>query len=121
MGWEGPPPHSAPDPPQCRQVPAGQRLLPAVQEHLSGGCGFPARVLLTTEREAVLRRVYRTEKSRHAPGSGLGLSLVAAVARLHGLHLAIDDAEPGCRVTVWRDGLLSAPLQARQHQPVSML
>jgi signal transduction histidine kinase len=63
------------------------------------GPGIPA-----AEREAVLRRFYRAEKSRHTPGSGLGLSLVAAVARLHGLRLAIEDAGPGCRVTLWRDG-----------------
>jgi signal transduction histidine kinase len=50
------------------------------------------------EREAVLRRFYRAEKSRRTRGSGLGLSLVAAVARLHGLDLAIGDAVPGCRV-----------------------
>jgi signal transduction histidine kinase len=52
------------------------------------------------EREAVLRRFYRAEKSRHTQGSGLGLSLVAAVARLHGLELAIEDAIPGCRVSL---------------------
>lgn len=50
------------------------------------------------ERDAVLRRFHRLEKSRHTPGSGLGLSLVAAVARLHGLDLKIEGANPGCRV-----------------------
>jgi signal transduction histidine kinase len=52
------------------------------------------------EREAVLRRFHRTEKSRHTPGNGLGLSLVAAIARLHGMHLAIGEATPGCCVTL---------------------
>jgi signal transduction histidine kinase len=52
----------------------------------------------------VLRRFHRVEKCRHTPGSGLGLSLVAAVAKLHGLNLAIEDARPGCRVRLWRDG-----------------
>ena len=52
------------------------------------------------ERDTVLRRFYRAEKSRHTQGSGLGLSLVAAVARLHGLGLAIEDATPGCRVSL---------------------
>jgi signal transduction histidine kinase len=68
-----------------------------------------------TERAAVLRRFYRAEKSRHEQGSGLGLSLVAAVARLHGLQLAIEDEMPGCRVTLRGDGvdLLSAGQQIR--------
>jgi signal transduction histidine kinase len=57
-----------------------------------------------SERDAVLRRFHRVEKCRHTPGSGLGLSLVAAVAKLHGLNLAIEDARPGCRVRLWRDG-----------------
>jgi signal transduction histidine kinase len=59
------------------------------------GPGIPVE-----ERESVLRRFYRAEKNRRTPGSGLGLTLVAAVARLHGLALAIDDANPGCRVTL---------------------
>ena len=53
-----------------------------------------------SEREAVLRRFHRLEKSRHTPGSGLGLSLVSAVARLHGFDLRIEGANPGCRVTL---------------------
>jgi signal transduction histidine kinase len=55
------------------------------------------------EREAVLRRFHRLDKARTAPGSGLGLSLVAAVAKLHDFHLAIGDARPGCRITIWMD------------------
>ena len=47
------------------------------------------------EREAVLRRFYRLEPARGAPGSGLGLSLVAAVARLHEATLTLGDAAPG--------------------------
>jgi len=61
------------------------------------GPGIPLQ-----ERDAVIRSFYRAEKSRHTPGSGLGLALVAAVARLHGLVLTIDDAAPGCRVTLRR-------------------
>ena len=59
------------------------------------------------ERDAVLRRFHRAEKCRHTPGNGLGLSLVAAVAKLHGLQLAIEDAHPGCCVTLWRDGAVA--------------
>ena len=55
------------------------------------------------EREAVLRRFHRLEKSRHTPGSGLGLSLVAAVAKLHGLTLIINSSYPGSCVTLERD------------------
>ena len=47
------------------------------------------------EREAVLRRFYRLEPARGAPGSGLGLSLVAAVARLHEAVLTLGDNAPG--------------------------
>ena len=47
------------------------------------------------EREAVLRRFYRLEPARSTPGSGLGLSLVAAVAQLHEAVLALGDNAPG--------------------------
>jgi signal transduction histidine kinase len=50
------------------------------------------------EREAVLRRLYRSESSRHTAGNGLGLSMVSAVARLHDMTLKVHDAQPGCRV-----------------------
>jgi signal transduction histidine kinase len=63
------------------------------------------------ERATVLRRFHRAEKSRHTPGSGLGLSLVAAVAKLHGLSLAIEDLEPGCRVRLWCDKAAGQPRQ----------
>ena len=52
----------------------------------------------TEDAEAVLRRFYRAEKSRHAPGNGLGLSLVSAIARLHGMRLEITTADIGTRV-----------------------
>jgi signal transduction histidine kinase len=63
------------------------------------------------ERSAVLRRFHRAEKSRHTPGCGLGLSLVAAVAKLHGLTLAIEDVGPGCRVRLWREQAAHPPRQ----------
>jgi signal transduction histidine kinase len=52
------------------------------------------------EREAVFRRLYRSESSRHTVGNGLGLSMVAAVARLHELALEVSDANPGCIITI---------------------
>ena len=52
------------------------------------------------DRERVLARFVRLEASRSEPGSGLGLSLVAAVARLHGGILRLEDNEPGLRVVL---------------------
>ena len=47
------------------------------------------------ERDAVLRRFYRRETARSTPGSGLGLSLVAAVAHLHEASLTLEDNAQG--------------------------
>ena len=52
------------------------------------------------ERENVLRRFYRLDASRNTPGSGLGLSLAAAIAGLHGAELSLEDAGPGLRVVL---------------------
>jgi len=49
-------------------------------------------------RGKALRRFWRLDDSRSSPGSGLGLSLVAAVARLHDAELLLEDAAPGLRV-----------------------
>lgn len=59
------------------------------------GPGIPA-----SERKAVLGRFYKTGAHRNAEGTGLGLALVAAVARLHDFNLKIDDNEPGCVVEI---------------------
>ena len=48
----------------------------------------------------VLERFVRLEGSRSRPGSGLGLSLAAAVARMHGGAVELEDNEPGLRVRV---------------------
>jgi signal transduction histidine kinase len=52
------------------------------------------------ERENVFRRLYRLERERQTPGSGLGLSMVAAIADLHGAKVALKDNGPGLRVEV---------------------
>ena len=59
------------------------------------GPGVPAE-----HRELVLERFARLESSRNTPGSGLGLSLVAAVAGLHRAALRLADNAPGLRVTL---------------------
>jgi len=51
------------------------------------------------EREVVTRRFYRADKSRRAPGAGLGLSLVAAIVKLHGFRLDIRGG-PGCIIEI---------------------
>jgi signal transduction histidine kinase len=52
------------------------------------------------DRQRVLERFVRLEKSRSEPGSGLGLSLVAAVARLHHGTFRIEDNAPGVRAVM---------------------
>jgi len=52
------------------------------------------------ERHAVLERFYRSERTRHIAGSGLGLSMVSAVIRVHDFTMRIGNAEPGTRVTI---------------------
>jgi len=54
------------------------------------GPGIPAAA-----RDRVLRRFARLDAARHRPGTGLGLSFVAAVAELHGADLALGGADPG--------------------------
>ncbi len=52
-------------------------------------------------REKVLQRFVRLDASRTKPGNGLGLALVAAVARLHDAGLFLEDNEPGLRVRLF--------------------
>jgi signal transduction histidine kinase len=51
------------------------------------------------EREAVTKRFYRSDKSRNTEGLGLGLSLVAAIVKLHGFRFTIT-AGPGCTAEI---------------------
>ena len=59
------------------------------------GPGIPAE-----EHEKVFQRLYRVEKSRTTPGSGLGLSLVKAIADLHGATIEIANRGPGLAIVV---------------------
>lgn len=74
---------------------AGSKFIASVADD---GPGIP-----TQERELVFRRFYRLERSIGTPGIGLGLSLVAAVAELHGMELHAEDNAPGLRITMTFD------------------
>jgi signal transduction histidine kinase len=67
------------------------------------------------DRERALKRFVRLEQSRSRPGSGLGLSLVAAVAHLHGGAIRLEDNAPGLRVvlSIPTKGALQQVLTAR--------
>jgi signal transduction histidine kinase len=65
----------------------GDRILLSVAD---SGPGIPE-----SDRGRVLERFVRLEQSRSEPGSGLGLSLAAAIARLHGGELILADNHPG--------------------------
>jgi signal transduction histidine kinase len=52
------------------------------------------------DRDRVLDRFYRVDRSRTTPGSGLGLALVKAIADLHDASLELADNAPGLRVAV---------------------
>ena len=69
---------------------AGRRIVVA-----DSGPGIPA-----ADRDAVFDRFHRLEDSRTEPGSGLGLSLVRAVARLHEGEVVLADNDPGLRAVL---------------------
>ena len=77
-------------------VEVAQREDGAVIAVADDGPGIPAG-----ERPQVLKRFYRLERSRHAPGNGLGLSVVAAVAQYHGARIEMLDNSPGLRFRLW--------------------
>jgi signal transduction histidine kinase len=54
--------------------------------------------IAAADRTRVIERFCRLDASRHLPGNGLGLSIVAAIAALHGGALRLEDAAPGLRV-----------------------
>jgi signal transduction histidine kinase len=72
---------------------AGARAVARVHDD---GPGVPAE-----EHQRLFRRLYRREASRSQPGHGLGLSLVAAIADVHGATIRLaDDGKPGLTVEV---------------------
>jgi signal transduction histidine kinase len=78
----------------------GDQVLLSVTDH---GPGIPE-----SDRKHAVERFVRLEASRTQPGSGLGLSLAAAVATLHGGDLRLGDAHPGLRATLAIPALAAA-------------
>jgi signal transduction histidine kinase len=82
-------------------TPSGTKVRLTLRKIVSGfeaevaddGPGVPAE-----ERDKVLDRFYRLDRSRSTAGSGLGLALVKAIANLHGLALRLEDRTPGLSV-----------------------
>jgi len=72
-----------------RALSEGDKILLSVADH---GPGIPE-----ADRGRAIERFVRLEQSRSQPGSGLGLSLASAVARLHGGELTLEDNHPGLK------------------------
>ena len=87
----------------CRHSPSGARISIGAERKdgmvllwvQDNGPGIPA-----DERDKVFRRFYRLDISRSTPGSGLGLSLAAAIASLHRGRIQLLDASPGVRAEI---------------------
>ncbi len=93
-----------------KYAPVAGRAESARQEIMLGVREEGARVLITVadrgpgiaeaDRARAVERFVRLTQSASEPGSGLGLSLASAVARLHGGELTLQDNEPGLRVVI---------------------
>jgi signal transduction histidine kinase len=70
----------------------GERIVLTVEDRGPG--------IAEADRGRVVERFVRLEQSRSQPGSGLGLSLASAVARLHGGELKLEDNQPGLRTVI---------------------
>ncbi len=84
-----------------RHTPAGTSIVVGVRsrpDQVEATVSDDGQGIPVDEREKVLRRLYRLEGSRTSPGSGLGLSLVKAIADVHGAALDLDDNHPGLQV-----------------------
>ncbi|OQM74651.1 HAMP domain-containing sensor histidine kinase [Manganibacter manganicus] len=86
-----------------RHCPAGTKIELSVRrdgDRVTASVADDGPGIPPAEHENVFRRLYRIEKSRSTPGSGLGLSLVRAIADLHGATIRLDDRRPGLGVEV---------------------
>ncbi|HYZ63917.1 MAG TPA: ATP-binding protein [Acetobacteraceae bacterium] len=68
-----------------------------------------------TDLRRLADRFYRGERSRTTPGSGLGLSLVSAVAELHGARLVLEQGAPGFRASMVFPAVLPGRVSLPSH------
>jgi signal transduction histidine kinase len=87
-------------------APAVTVMVAAESDHVLIEVADRGPGIAVPDRGRAIERFVRLEQSRSEPGSGLGLSLAAAVARLHGGELNLGDNAPGLKATLWlpRDG-----------------
>jgi signal transduction histidine kinase len=86
-----------------RHTPPGTKVrlsLAVVNDEIVAAVSDDGPGVPPEDYDKVTRRFYRGSSSRTSEGHGLGLSLVAAIAQLHGARLALADAGPGLRVAV---------------------
>jgi signal transduction histidine kinase len=86
-----------------KYTPAGGTVKVSVQDTAAGvalSVADNGPGIAETDRARVLERFVRLETSRNSPGTGLGLSLVAAVARLHDAKFELSDNAPGLKATL---------------------
>ena len=84
-----------------RHTSAGTAIVVALHSDKDGVIGFVSdngRGVPAAEHERIFQRFHRLPESQSVPGSGLGLSLVKAVADIHEIVLTAEDAAPGLRV-----------------------
>jgi signal transduction histidine kinase len=110
-----------------QHTPAGVRIEVSGEQTQNGVALWVAdngHGVATHEMKSIFQRYYRTDAARKSRGTGLGLSLVAAIAELHGFECSATDNQPGLRMTLtvpnndnssrshgshWRRDVLLAP------------
>jgi signal transduction histidine kinase len=75
---------------ELNATPAGPRV-----EVTDNGPGIPQ-----ADRDVVLKRFYRSNRTQHIAGSGVGLSIVSAVMHVHDFTIRLSDAAPGTRASI---------------------
>ena len=84
-------------------TPSGGLVSITVKANLAG---FLIRVsdngpgIAPFEREQIFKRFYRSQKCHHIPGTGLGLSMAATIADVHGFDLRVEDNQPGAAFVI---------------------